>query len=284
MFESDEGRNDIVAVQDLIKKLLDELPNDRSLPSFFYLASCHGNTPARLEEDEAGSSSAAIQLHEAGVAEVVGYFGPIADVPSTRAEEALYEAIAEGQSTRDAVGKRGAGWSSHSMASTAYIALHGRLRKIPRTSRVPRTIRTAWAQLVALTAVGLNGRCLYRPQRASVLRGPALKRSFEGFGQRRVLSAGFIGRRLEQHRIRQRLNEGARVFVFQGLGGLGKSTLAQRILPWLTDDVGNICTLWCQEVKTSRTGRRPLSDCWTIAASGSGWIGRSGSAGRPGGG
>ena len=28
--------------------------------------------------------------------EVVGYFGPIADELSTRAEEALYEAIAEG--------------------------------------------------------------------------------------------------------------------------------------------------------------------------------------------
>ena len=76
-----------------------------------------------------------------------------------------------------------------------------------------------------------------------------LRRTFAGFGDRRVLTAGFIGRRVEQHRIRRRLREGARVLVFQGLGGLGKSTLAQQVLPWLTDDSANVCTLWCQEVE-----------------------------------
>ena len=76
-----------------------------------------------------------------------------------------------------------------------------------------------------------------------------LQRHFEGFGERKVLKAGFIGRRLEQHKIRRRIREGARVLVLQGLGGLGKSTLAQRVLPWLTDKEANVCTLWCQEVE-----------------------------------
>ena len=83
----------------------------------------------------------------------------------------------------------------------------------------------------------------------------ALKRNFEGFGDRRVLRAGFIGRRTEQHRIRSRLRAGARVFVFQGLGGLGKSTLAQEILPWLTNSDKNICTIWCQEAEKSEGPR-----------------------------
>ena len=103
LFENDEGRDDRVAVQDLIQKLRNELPDGQPMPPFFYLASCHGNEPADLETDEPGSSSAAVQLHRAGVSQVVGYFGPIVDELSTRAEEALYEAIASGKTTRDAV-------------------------------------------------------------------------------------------------------------------------------------------------------------------------------------
>ncbi|MGI9505551.1 MAG: TIR domain-containing protein, partial [Geminicoccaceae bacterium] len=83
LFENDEGRDDRVAVQDLIQKLRNALPDDRPLPPFFYLASCHGNEPADLETDEPGSGSAAVQLHRAGVSQVVGYFGPIVDELST---------------------------------------------------------------------------------------------------------------------------------------------------------------------------------------------------------
>jgi hypothetical protein len=103
LFENDEGGEDEVAVERLLERLRQPLPDARPLPPFFYLASCHGNDPARLEEDEAGSASAVVQLHRAGVAEVVGYFGPIVDALSTRAEVALYEGIAEGLPTRDAV-------------------------------------------------------------------------------------------------------------------------------------------------------------------------------------
>ncbi len=59
--------------------------------------------PAVPAEGKAGAASAAVWLHKAGVTEVVGYFGPIVDELSTRAEETIYETIAQGRCTRDAV-------------------------------------------------------------------------------------------------------------------------------------------------------------------------------------
>src|SRR5205085_2817214 len=50
---------------------------------------------------------------------------------------------------------------------------------------------------------------------------------------RRILATGFIGRRTELHEVRRRIRRGDRVFVLQGLGGLGKTTLAFHMLPLL---------------------------------------------------
>src|SRR5262249_16081897 len=47
--------------------------------------------------------SSTARLHREGVDHVLGYHGPIVDVLSTRAEEALYGAIAAGHTTRFAV-------------------------------------------------------------------------------------------------------------------------------------------------------------------------------------
>mgnify|MGYP003348597917 CR=1 FL=1 len=95
-----EGREDEVKVQKVVQALHRRLPDKRRLPPFFYLASCHGNDPTA--PDQPGAASAAVQLHRAGVTEVVGYFGPVVDALSTRAEEALYGALA-GQKARRGV-------------------------------------------------------------------------------------------------------------------------------------------------------------------------------------
>ncbi|MCH8045728.1 MAG: toll/interleukin-1 receptor domain-containing protein, partial [Planctomycetes bacterium] len=256
LFEDDEGRDHLVKVDEVIKSLRQRLPDGRRLPPFFYLASCHGNEPTAAGEEKAGTPSAAVQLHKAGVTEVVGYFGPIVDELSTRAEETIYEAIAEGRSTRDAV-RLARETLTHPLynpdarhrPSPTRSDTKAAVAEDAATEQVPTdTHPFAWAQLV-----------FYRrgPEWPLSIHVPAgkrqavrvLQRRFEGFGDRKVLKAGFIGRRLEQHKIRRRIRQGDRVLVLQGLGGLGKSTLAQRVLPWLTDDAANVCTLWCQEVE-----------------------------------
>jgi hypothetical protein len=102
VFEDELGQEDPVPITRLVEGLRAQVEGG-GLPSFFYLASCHGNTAASTERSASGSESSAAQLYRAGVAEVVGYYGPIADELSTRAEVALYRAIAAGETTRTAV-------------------------------------------------------------------------------------------------------------------------------------------------------------------------------------
>ncbi len=248
-FEDPEGRDDKVLVGELVDEFRRRLPEKQRQPSFFYLASCHGATPSEPEKGESGSSSSATLLHREGFAEVVGYFGPIVDELSTRAEEALYDAIAEGQTTRYAVRQARAALAGASLGVRA-----GHRPRNPTTSEAGVRAMTsvthpfAWSQLV-----------LYRrgPEHPLSVAAPIgvrvasrkLCRRFDGVGPRRTLRTGFIGRRVELHKVRRKIREGERVLVFQGLGGLGKSTLAARVLPMLTEHSSLVCILWCEEAE-----------------------------------
>ncbi len=261
LFEDDEGREAPVPVQEMVERLRQRLPGE--LPPFFYLASCHGNDPGRPEEGQAGPESSAARLHRGGVAQVVGYYGPIADELSTRAEVALYAAIAEGQTTRYAVRQARAALAA---PSSDFDEKHRPVRQDGRETKDDDRTRNgagslgtarssvtdsashpfAWAQLVfyhrgvdyPLSVPARSGQRLWQDEPP--------QRVWQGVGDRRVLVTGFIGRRREQHRVRGWIREGRRVFVFQGLGGLGKSTLAFHVLPMLGEP-RQICTLWCQE-------------------------------------
>jgi hypothetical protein len=106
----------------------------------------------------------------------------------------------------------------------------------------------AWAQLVFYHRGPDYPLSLKLPEKYAQEQEARLQRSFTGTEQRRILSTGFIGRRRELHRFRRALRGGQRVFVFQGLGGLGKSTLAFRCLPMLAR--GNpALTVWCHEIE-----------------------------------
>jgi tetratricopeptide (TPR) repeat protein len=237
-FEDDYGEARTVTVAELVADLRTRL--DGRLPPFFYLATCHGNEPLPGEDQEALPATAAA-LHRAGVDQVVGYFGPIVDELSTCAEEALYAALARGRSTR------------HGLRLARCALRDVRLADAPR-HRPGRdgggpaaTHPYAWAQLVAYLRGGEQP--LGRPATAADPDPERdLHRSFQGSGERRYLAAGFIGRRRELHSLRRRLRRGDRVLVLQGLGGLGKTTLAFHALPLLrVDPEREVCTLWCRE-------------------------------------
>jgi len=110
--------------------------------------------------------------------------------------------------------------------------------------RSPNPMPFAWSQLV------FYHRGPDYPLGAAVRKDqqikPALRRTFLDAGDRRILVTGFIGRRTDMHRVRRKIREGQRVFVFQGLGGLGKSTLALEVLK-LLGGREDACVFWCQD-------------------------------------
>jgi tetratricopeptide (TPR) repeat protein len=254
VFEDAEGREAVVRVAELAARLKKRLPGGR-LPPFFYLASCHGNDPGVPEEGEANAESSAARLHREGVAQVVGYHGPIADELSTQAEEALYAALAEGQTTGYAVRQ------AREALARPQLLDDGRHR--PRQEGAAAGVGAspagpaagpahthpfAWAQLVFYHRGPDHPLSLPVPAGELRRAEEGLRRTFQDAGTRRVLLTGFIGRRTDLHRVRRRLREGRRVHVFQGLGGLGKTTLALQVLPWLGSKE-DIWVLWCQEAE-----------------------------------
>jgi hypothetical protein len=93
VFEDDEGDEAPVSVHELVRRLRARVPG--GLRPFFYLASCHGNEPGAPADGGRGpagrgnqppetAESSAARLHREGVAQVVGYYGPIVDELSTR--------------------------------------------------------------------------------------------------------------------------------------------------------------------------------------------------------
>lgn len=247
-FEDEEGREDKVSIHDLVAALRKRI--DGALPPLFYLASCHGN------DRGSGEESSAARLHREGVPQVVGYYGPIVDELSTRAEVAFYRALAEGETTRYALRQARQAlavpfWAPDSRHRPRSVAEARATPSLAETTGAVRhTHPFAWAQLVFYHRgpdhpLSLPAAPGARPPEE------ALRRTFIGAGDRRVLTTGFIGRRSELHRVRRKIRDGERVFVFQGLGGLGKSTLAFQVIPMLLRGVegGDALTLWCQETE-----------------------------------
>lgn len=237
VFETDENEADQVPIDRLVTRLRTETPT--GLPQFFYLASCHGNTPTQNPGGRDAEVSAA-RLHREGVAEVIGYFGPIVEHLSTQAEEALYSAINVGRTTRFAVRQ------ARLTLATSFGSTGGKPGAAPEyTGEL--AFPFAWSQLVFYRRGPEHPLTL--PDTSSRDQQPEipLQRTFQDAGNRRILISGFIGRRTELHAIRRRLRRGQRVFVFQGLGGLGKTTLAVHLLSWLAKP-DEVCVVWCQEL------------------------------------
>ena len=179
---------------------------------------------------------------------MVGYYGPIADELATRATEALYASIAGGEPTRRAVAQ----------ARAALLrAFEGEGRHWPVAKPSPArdtgaapnvTHPFAWAQLVFYHRGPEHALGTAASEEQLRRREAALKRTYRQWEERAFLATGFIGRRRELHQLRRRRRRGERVFVLQGLGGLGKTTLAGQLLPTLADPQHTVA-LWCRRTE-----------------------------------
>ncbi len=259
-FEDDEGQADTVTIERLIQQIRQE---EGQLPHLFYLASCHGNTAANIDVERPGTTRSSAQLHREGVTQVIGYYGPIADVLSTLAEETFYRSLAGGRTTRFAVRR-----ARLALVNGPEVDGHSAHRAEAEVTTVQvRQPPFAWAQLVYYHRGPEHPLSLPLPQRYAQLHEVHLQRTFEGTEQRQILSTGFIGRRQELHHFRRAVRRGQRLFVFQGLGGVGKNTLAFQALPILTRNREYpSLTIWCQELKHEDNLARALTDQLSEAA------------------
>ncbi len=248
-FEDDEGRGKQVTVDELVSELKKNAP-EGLLPPFFYLANCHGNDPAVLKEGRPGVESLAARLHRDGVAQVVAYAGPILDMLSTEAEATLYAEIAAGHTTRFAVRRaREAMTRAPALARSVYRETTS--AAVAQAAQESHPL--AWSQLVLYHRGADHPLSPPAPPGAPRPGADVPHRAFLDAGSRRILTTGFIGRRTELHRLRRRLREGQRVFVLQGLGGLGTSTLALHMVRDLLHAGDDLCPLWCQDAEKAGT-------------------------------
>jgi tetratricopeptide (TPR) repeat protein/cellulose biosynthesis protein BcsQ len=236
VFEDDEGSAVAVSVVDLAVRLRREFRAEE-WPRFFYLTRFRG-----IEE----AAVAAARLHREGFTQVAARFGPVVDERSTRAEEALYAALASGRTARQAVREARTALLGPSVAAED-------LQRDGGSAIVDDSYPFAWSQLV-LYHRGPDfplGTSTTAVQQGAVEQ--ALRRTYESHGRGRILKTGFVNRRRELHRIRRYLlGEGKRVLVLQGLGGLGKSTLAFQVPPLLQVNKEDVCVFWCEGVEAEQ--------------------------------
>jgi tetratricopeptide (TPR) repeat protein len=202
LFEDGLGLPDAVPVEQLVAELKTALGGPGEWPRLFFLAACHGE-----------ERSTAARLHRLAFPLVIGAFVPAGGAISTRAEATFYRTLAAGGTALQA-------------AAQARRALSAELSRGRERCRYP----LGWTQW----SVYLRGedRPLAVPGQRSDDPLPARfeRREVEVSGLP-LLQFGFIGRRERLHHIRRRIEQdGQRLFVLQGLGGLGKTALATHLL------------------------------------------------------
>ena len=242
-FENEFGENHAVKVDDLLATIRRHVP-DR-LPRFFFLACCHGGDAPSVGETGDGLRSVATALHRDGIAQVVGYFGPVLDELSTRAERAFYAELADGRRTRDGVRLARA-------AMAEAQAVIGRSRPRDAAGMSPGgTLPYAWAQMVLFQSGPdhpLGTKIKAGPRIAAETTERRAETAYPG-SRTRVLKAGFVGRRKEMHALRRDLREARHLHVVQGTGGLGKSTFCIEALKVYASLGWQPLVLWCVDVK-----------------------------------
>ncbi|MGE5778517.1 MAG: CHAT domain-containing protein [Hyphomicrobiales bacterium] len=199
VFEDEYGEARPVEIDALITEIRRRGPE--RLPRFFFLACCHGGDAP--SSSAGGLPAAATALHRDGITQVVGYFGPVLDELSTRAERAFYAELAAGRRTRDAVR------AARQEMSSAAVAGGRTVRRDAGTSATAGLLPYGWAQMV------LYQRGAGHPLGTRIVAGTGVaietteRRTVEAYpGSRsQILKAGFVGRRKEMHALRRDLGK-----------------------------------------------------------------------------
>jgi tetratricopeptide (TPR) repeat protein len=207
LFENEDGDPIWVSIDLLCRRLNAATPG--RLPAAIWLSCCHG---AGVGGAGHGASVAA-ELHRRGVAQVLGYFGPIADPLATRLDQQLFETLVAQGRTVEAV--RVARLVSRDPVETDFgWAL----------------FPLAWATL-ALYHRGEDRRLISGEiERSETLEDRLAPRAiqFEGTDLQ-ILEHGYIGRRRLFAALRwRRRRQYQRAIGLYGLGGLGKTAAMMR--------------------------------------------------------
>lgn len=239
LFEDEYGEGREVSVEDLLTAIRQRAP--QRLPRLFFLACCHGGDAPQ----QGGLAATATALHADGIAQVVGYVGPVLDTLSTRAERAFYAELARGRRSRDAV---------RAARQAMGAVLPASARDVLRDAGGPAAdggLAFAWAQMV------LYQRGPDYPLGTAIAAGAPIatdtteRRQEEAYpGSRsQLLQAGFVGRRQEMHALRRDLHAGRHLHVVQGVGGLGKSAFCGEALKLYRKLDWQPLALWCADVE-----------------------------------
>ncbi len=261
LFEDEDGGKINIHISTLLAELrAGAAVGQPTLPPVFYLASCHGASgtavsgqasPGYRQLSELGAvkgegPSTAATLQREGCPAIVGYFGPVGDQLSTRAEVVFYSALAAGKRLTESVRQArnemtrvlsGKGSHYRYPLGWAQLALYLRGGDVPITEEGEYTDNIyALEQELCGTDSPVHG--------LEVLHsGPE----------------GFIGRRRDLAMLRQRHIKGRRIFVLHGLGGIGKTALAVNLIPKLGIKPESIILL---DAARADQADDPVQDLW----------------------
>ena len=242
VFEDEFGGAKSVEIPELLSEIRRRAPE--RLPRFFFLACCHGGDAPAPSTSGKGLPAAATALHRDGITQVVGYFGPVLDELSTRAERAFYAELANGRRTRDAVRL------ARSEMSRAQAVIGRGLSRDAGGASHGDPLAYAWAQMVLYQ----RGPDYPLGTKIEADRGAAIdtteRRTERPYpnSRTRLLKAGFVGRRKEMHAMRRDLRQGRHLHVVQGTGGLGKSAFCTEALKLYGRLGWQPLALWCADV------------------------------------
>ena len=243
VFEDEYGEEKPVKIDELITEIRRRAPE--RLPRFFFLACCHGGDAP--SQGGGGLPATATALHVDGITQVVGYFGPVLDELSTRAERAFYAELAAGSADARRRPRRPAGDEQRRrLAAGARRAARCRRRRAGRHASLRLGADGALPARPGLPARHQRS----PPAPASRSRRPSGARLTAYPGSRsQILKAGFVGRRKEMHALRRDLREGRHLHVVQGTGGLGKSAFCNEALKVYARLGWQPLALWCADVE-----------------------------------